>query len=398
MKPKLWIATELFFPEETSTAFILTKIANFLSQRFEVEVICAAPATDRSTKISEGYFLKEDIRIRKVTSRFQNKNSLISRSFRFLSLSLSIFFKLIFKVKKGDKVFIVTNPAPLIVLAAIAKKIKNFDLTVLVHDVFPENTVPAQIIRSENHWSYRFLKLIFDWGYASAETLIVLGRDMKEVVEEKVSRFRKKPVVQIIENWADIENIYPVNRDSIDEEVVFQYAGNIGRVQGLMELLLDIKNAGNPRLHFHFIGDGAVKKDMEAFVSHENLQNIFFGGNYKRNEQNEILNSCDIAIVTLSQGMYGLGVPSKTYNILAAGKPVMFIGNPNSEIGKLVSENGIGFVFAENDYDRRRSFFKNFNLTKEELAVMGQKSRTLAIGDYSESKILEKFERVFTGM
>ena len=80
MKPKLWIATELFFPEETSTAFILTKIANFLSQKFEVEVICAEPATDRSTKISEGYFLKEEIRIRKVTSRFQNKNSLISRS------------------------------------------------------------------------------------------------------------------------------------------------------------------------------------------------------------------------------------------------------------------------------------------------------------------------------
>ena len=137
---------------------------------------------------------------------------------------------------------------------------------------------------------------------------------------------------------------------------------------------------------------------MEAFVSHENLQNILFGGNYKRNEQNEILNSCDIAIVTLSQGMYGLGVPSKTYNILAAGKPVMFIGNPNSEVGKLVSENGIGFVFAENDHDRIRSFFKNFNLTKEELAVMGQKSRTLAIGQYSESKILEKFESVFTGM
>ena len=126
MKPKLWIATELFFPEETSTAFILTKIANFLSQKFEVEVICAEPATDRSTKISEGYFLKEEIRIRKVTSRFQNKNSLISRSFRFLSLSLSIFFKLIFKVKKGEKVFIVTNPAPLIVLAALAKKNQEF--------------------------------------------------------------------------------------------------------------------------------------------------------------------------------------------------------------------------------------------------------------------------------
>lgn len=49
-----------------------------------------------------------------------------------------------------------------------------------------------------------------------------------------------------------------------------------------------------------------------------------------RSQQNDFLNACDIGIVTLNDGMYGLGVPSKSYNIWAAGKPILYIGDDNS--------------------------------------------------------------------
>lgn len=76
------------------------------------------------------------------------------------------------------------------------------------------------------------------------------------------------------------------------------------------------------------MGDGALKDKLIKYVEEIGLTNkINFFGNYSREEQNKILNYTDIALVTLSKGMYGLGVPSKTYNILAAGKPILFIGD-----------------------------------------------------------------------
>jgi len=77
--------------------------------------------------------------------------------------------------------------------------------------------------------------------------------------------------------------------------------------------------------------------------------------------------------------MYGLGVPSKTYNILASGRPVMYIGPKDSEIDLLVREEGIGYCGWPETWDL------------DELRAMGKKARALAERDYSEETILKKF-------
>ena len=92
--------------------------------------------------------------------------------------------------------------------------------------------------------------------------------------------------------------------------------------------------------------------------------------------------ACDIALVTLQDGMFGLGVPSKTYNILASGRPVLFLGPKGSEIDLLVREKGIGYCEWPEKWD------------KEVLAEMGKKARALAEAEYSESVILKKILRV----
>ena len=77
--------------------------------------------------------------------------------------------------------------------------------------------------------------------------------------------------------------------------------------------------------------------------------------------------------------MYGLGVPSKTYNILASGRPVLYFGPKDSEIDLLVREHGIGFCGWPEKWDM------------EELKMMGRKARALAEREYSERTILKKF-------
>ena len=396
---KLWIVTELFYPEETSTSYILTKIANKLCENYEVHVICGPEAYElASTMTRSTLTLNKAINVHRVSNVNLDKNKLLFRIIRFIILSIKLSLSLSKKVNKKDKVLIVTNPAPLLLFVSIIKKIKKFHLSILVHDVFPENTIPAGIFKSKKNVIYGLIKAIFDKAYSTADRLIVLGRDMKEVLFDKT----KNTSISIIENWADIHSIFSKDRSiwtSFSQKnknlIHIQYAGNIGRVQGLMELLSIIKEANNPLLHFNFIGEGALKSEMILFVEKNNMNNISFLGSYKRDEQNNILNSCDLSVVTLSSGMYGLGVPSKTYNILAAGKPIIFIGDKNSEISLLIDENEIGYCFSPNDREQLLLFLKNLSLNElDKLTAMGNKARCLAEIKYSEENILNKYLQI----
>lgn len=393
---KLWIASELFYPEETSTAYILTKIANKLSAKYDVKVVCGNPVYDKLPK-STSLRLDPNIFVQRIKSVSGDKNSLLNRSLRFSILSLSILLYLLRYVKKGDKVLIVTNPAPLIILMSILKKLKGIHLIILVHDVFPENTIPAGILSHPNSIVYRLIKRIFDMAYSKANQVIVLGRDMEKVMKAKIKRFTNKPKISIIENWGDVENIYPLPRNVafsdeslLKEKIVFQYAGNIGRVQGLLELLETIKEVKNDKIVFCFIGEGAEKTKMKNFVYRNKIHNVFFGDAFSRDEQMMILNKTDLAFVSLASGMFGLGVPSKVYNILAAGKAIMYIGEKNTEIDLLVRERNIGYSF-QNSGDLL-SFFNNINEGFiPDLVVKKQNARRIAEEYFSEEVILNKF-------
>ncbi|AZA51863.1 glycosyltransferase family 4 protein [Chryseobacterium sp. G0201] len=394
----LWIATELFYPEETSTSFILTKIANQLSDKYSVKVVCGDPVYDKNNK-SESFTLNSNVFVHRIKGFTGNKDSLISRSLRFIFLSFSIFFYLFKNVKKGEKVFIVTNPAPLILLISILKRLKKIELIILVHDVFPENTIPAGIIKSESSFLYKILRSIFDKAYSKADRLIVLGRDMQIMIENKTQRFKNNPKIEIIENWGDTENIRPLSKDevfennsSLKDKVVFQYAGNIGRVQGLLELLEIIKMVTNDKLAFYFVGEGAVKQKMKEYVELNKMQNVYFGDAYSREEQLSVLNKADVAFISLAEGMFGLGVPSKTYNILSAGKPILYLGEKNSEIDLLVKEKSIGYSFQHNQKEELLRFFNSFNENSVlDLKIKKENARKVAEQEFSEQIILNKF-------
>lgn len=397
----LWIATELFYPEETSTSFILTKIANRLSEKYDVKVVCGDPVYDKQKKSSH-FSLDSRVNVHRIKGWSGNKNRMLSRSLRFVFLSLSIFFYLWKNVKKGEKVFMVTNPAPLILLVSILKRLKKIELIILIHDVFPENTIPAGIIKSEKSVLYRILRSIFDKAYSKADLLITLGRDMQKVIEAKIRKYNRLSKIEIIENWGDTEGIYPLlkeevlNEDSsLKDKIIFQYAGNLGRVQGLIELLHIIKKVKNNRLVFHFVGEGAVKNTMLEYVEENKLKNVFFDGAYSREVQLQVLNKADVSFVSLAPKMFGLGVPSKTYNILAAGKPVLYVGEKNSEIDLLLREENIGYSFQHFEEQKMLDFFNSFDETSvQELEIMKQKARKVAEEKFSEEIILNKFYNI----
>lgn len=368
IKQRLWIVTELFPPDETSTAYILGEIANAMISKYQVKIICGPEIYDKRKKLDENNKFKLDasIEVYRANGADLDKNTKTGKALLFLLMSKRLFALAKKNIKNEDKVLMVTNPAPLVLMMGWLKRERGFDWHILVHDIFPENTKPAGLKLP----MYGVFKRLFDNAYSCADQLIALGRDMKDVLMKKIEKAKKsKPRIVIIENWADLDGIKP--QPMPNGKIILEYAGNIGRVQGLNKVIDNLPD----HVELHLYGTGSMEETLKKL----NHPRVFFHGPYFRSQQNEVLAACHIAIVTLQEGMYGLGVPSKTYNILASGRPVLYFGPKDSEIGLLVRENGIGFCGWPEKWDM------------EELKMMGRKARTLAEQEYSKRTILNKF-------
>lgn len=363
---RIYIITELFPPDETSTAYILGEMANVCTKKYEVHVICGPKVYDTRKKIDveHPFLLDPAVSLHRVKGIGIDKNKALGKTLSFLMMSWRL-QKLSRKlVKSGDKVLLVTNPAPLILFISRLRKKRQFELNVLVHDVFPENIIPAGLNMPVA--VYRFVKKHFDKAYSHVDKFLTLGRDMANVVRGKAG---DKAQVCIVENWADNDTITP--QPMPEGNIILEYAGNMGRVQGLDKLVHELPND----VELHFYGTGAMENSLKAM----GLPNVFFHGPFFRSQQNEVLAACHVAIVTLSENMYGLGVPSKTYNIMASGRPIIYFGPEKGEIALMIKENKIGYIGWPEKWDM------------EEIKEKGAQARALAERDYSKETILNKF-------
>ena len=98
-------------------------------------------------------------------------------------------------------------------------------------------------------------------------------------------------------------------------------------------------------------------------------------------------------MVSLTAGMYGLGVPSKTYNIFSAGKPILFIGDYQSEIARYVNDNDAGWAFTWNQKKEITDFLNKIDLdTLKEINKKGTNAFELVKRKFTKSIILENYK------
>jgi glycosyltransferase involved in cell wall biosynthesis len=399
---KIWIVSEFYYPVLTSTGYYITEIAEFLAtKKKNINVICTDSKYNENDNFN--YVKKENrngVLIHRIKSESLDKNNFLKRTIKLFFSSIKLFYKLFISVRKNDEILIVTNPAFLILLMPILKFFKGVNYKILVHDIFPENLVAIGKI-NKTSFINKFLKLWFDFSYSQAEKCIAIGRDMEEILLKK----NVKPSnLCFIPNWADTDEVQPIsknqtnliNKSNLKDRFVFQFAGNLGHAQGIENILASIKLLSNLKIHFLFIGSGAMENKIKEFINNNPLNNVTHVGFQKRSEQNDFLNACDVAIVTLSDGMFGLGVPSKSYNIMATGKPILIIADDNSEISQCVKENNIGWVVKPNDPVQLK---KHFELIYQEYVsnklLNISNSREIALNFFSKRIILNKYFELF---
>lgn len=399
---KIWIVSEFYYPVVTSTGYYITEVAEFLATKMKnINVIC----TDSKYNENDNFnYVKKEFRngvlIHRIKSESLDKNNLIKRTIKLFFSSIKLFYKLFISVRKNDEILIVTNPAFLILLMPIIRLFKRVNYKILVHDVFPENLVAIGKV-NKNSLINKFLKLWFDFSYSQAEKCIAIGRDMEEIL---LNKNVKSSNLCLIPNWSDTDEVQPMSKNqtklickaNLKDKFIFQFAGNLGYAQGINNIIEAIKLVKNENIHFLIIGSGAMEKTIKEFVNNNPFNNVTQIGFQDRNEQNDFLNACDVAIVTLNDGMLGLGVPSKSYNIMAAGKPILIVADKNSEISLCVNEHNIGWVVKPNDpkllSEAIENVYKEFSKSNSRNF---SNPREIALKYFSKEIILNKYLNLF---
>lgn len=343
---KIFLITEFHSSSQNSTGYLTEKLYHALLRQKDFETVLITKKDENITSLPNAIYVQQ--------SDYQ-KSRLVSRIWHELNLNSKFLIKSLRNISSEDLVITGTNPTFLLFIIFFLKKYRNFDWILLIHDVFPENLVASRTL-SEKSLTYKLSKMVFDKIYASPNKVITIGKDMQQLINKKA----KRNDAEFVPNWIDVEDVEVQSKAnnqilqqlglSDSKKVVFSFFGNIGRVQGLEELIQAINQMKeSENAEFIFIGDGAYVDRLKSLISESGKDNVVYYGRVEQQEKSMGLNACDISIVTLADGMLGLGVPSKAYYSMAADKPLFCIMDKKSEIYTMVEECNIGWAVEPNN-------------------------------------------------
>ena len=352
----VFILTEFISPEINSTGYYWNNIATSLSSEL-TGVTCISPRSSTQFEGSNFNLIEFDLYFK------NNKENLFIRSLYQVELIIKMILISKKHASSNDIFFTGTNPALMVFFIPILRKLTSAKWIILSHDVFPENLVSAGIFKRKNI-IFKALKKVVDYVISSSDGIIVIGRDMQEVMIRK-HRNGSKDNINYIPNFyppeLDNKNIEPTfNSTSGISNLSFSYFGNFGRVQAIPSLLKVINEAQIDNIKYFFIGDGACKNLLEEYAFKENF---IFIDQIPFKDFQQGLKYGDIGIVTLSSDMYGLAVPSKAYFYIGSRKKVLYLGPKNSELHRMIIKNpNLGWYADINNLDECTFVLRNIAL------------------------------------
>ena len=403
---RVWVASELYYPEDTSTGYFLTRIAEGLAGTFDVHVICGRPSySARGLRVTATEQRAGTTIHRMPATRF-DKDRLLLRLVNAATFTIVTFVFALLRLRRGDVVLVVTNPPTLPAVIVAAARLRGARTTLLVHDVYPEILAATGIVARDGA-PYRVLAALFAKLARACDTIVVLGRDMRDVMAAKLGP--AGPAVVIIPNWGDIDTIDPAARDAnalrcklgLDGKFVVQFSGNAGRTHDL-DAVLDCAAASSDRddVHFLLIGYGGKFAGVADRIARRGLTNITLLPRQPRDVLATMLTGSDLTVIPFIEGMIGLSVPSRMYNVMAAGVPIAAMTDARSELALVVAETRCGWILAPGDAGALAALTKDLAAGRAmgEARQRGDAGRRAAEADYTIDRVIARYAETLSGL
>ena len=342
-----------FAPDTAPTGEVITRIVEeFVAAGQKVHVVTALPWY-RTHSIESGWTGKL-VRVEKTSwgsvTRVhpfpgKSKTNLLRRAIGFAAFSVVAGVCTLFAGgihRRPSAIISMSPPLTLGLTGWLAARLRFTKTIFNIQDVFPDAAVETGAITNTKIISVaRWLERV---SYHRSDAVVVLSDDLKDNVDRKVSP-KHRDKVRVIPNFVDAERIVSMDRMTpyrrelgIGDEQVVMYAGNVGYSQSLEMILHAAREI--PHAIFVINGDGAARVDLEQEA--QGIPNIRFAGYQPRERVPEVLASADLHVVPLRTGLGAVSVPSKTYSILAAARPVVAAIDAGTEVTRILEASGAG--------------------------------------------------------
>jgi colanic acid biosynthesis glycosyl transferase WcaI len=412
-RPRLQVLSLVFSPDGVSTAQLMTELATDLHRTtFDVSVVTTRPHYNRDavaearqplTRLWPGLLWRSEIEGVTVyhTRAPVRAGGILRRAFGWALFHAIALVAALRLVRRADVIFV---PSPLLTLGALGRLLQvplRGRMVYNVQELYPDLAVEAGLIR--NPLLVRVLRRLERYVYDHAAAVTAITDGIRDAIVAKGIAPSK---VVTLPNFVDVSDLSPQPKANAfaaehgwTSRFVVLYAGNMGHLQGL-DVLLDAAVAMRdaPEVLFAFVGEGVAKPDLERRAADLRLDNVAFVAHQPYARVPQIYASSDLCVVSLAGEVRTGALPSKVFRIMACGRPVLALCEPDSDLAALVRDAGAGAVCAPTDAPGIVAAVRALRGDAALGAAQGARGRRYVEERLSREAITDRYAALLTGL
>jgi colanic acid biosynthesis glycosyl transferase WcaI len=383
---KLVVVSQHYPPDSTTTAAIMASIAEHLATGLSVLVLSGTSGSS-----ADGSRLSRPV-IVEIKNRMPAKAALLRRAIAEALFTLRAFWAVLIRARSGDILLTVTTPFMAQYAVVAAAKLKWANSILVIHDLYPDALVvagfltrdsfPARMIRGANALMFRALKAI-----------VIIGRDTEGHLACYGQATRDK--THFIPNWATLvpgvrslaaDNPY---RRLCKGRFIVGLSGNLGFTHDPLVVFEAAKLLrSDAAIGFLLSGWGVGFEKLRVLQSEANLPNVTLIERVPEENLELLLSAADVWIIPYRKDVAGVSIPSRFYNLLAVGRPVVVVSEAYAEAALTVTENDLGWVVMPGRPDElaralgAASLSQDSSMADRAVAIAKNFSRERAMSSY----------------
>lgn len=398
-KKDILFLCQFFHPEYVSSATLPTDTAIALSKAgFSVGALCGYP---KEYHLADEVPLKEKyegIEIKRLKYRQKKRVNTIDRLINYFSFTMKV-ARNFGEFKKYKTVIVYSNPPILPVIPALANKFFGIKVVFVSYDVYPEMAYITKSI-SKNGIISKVMKFSNKIIFKRLEKVVALSSEMKAYLLNCRLTLSNKQI-EVIPNWFEdkikidknngIQN-YTLNSIKREDNLVVSYLGNMGICQDIDTIVCAIRQLkDNNKIKFLFAGHGNKMGKLKEIIKEENLDNVKIYDFLHGQDFEDVLNISDCFLVSLTEGLTGLCVPSKTYSYMMAGKPIIAIMGKNSDIVRDLEQFNCGYSMEVGEHKKLVKAIEELYSNNDNRKLMGENCRRVFLEKYTKEKCTQQY-------
>lgn len=391
---KVILVNRHFYPDRSPTTRLVSDLAFRLAeQQQEVHVVTSRVRLDAPSTLLQAEEELDGVQIHRLWTSRLSRRFYPARLADYLTFHLATEKRLLELVDRGDRVVATSEPPGLSSLVAGIARRRNALQINWLHELFPEAAI-TRGLRSLRGRIGRQLIAARTRALENSYMTVVPGDRMRDRLIEQGLDPNK---VRVIRDWVDGRELAPIGdqdnplreRLGLRGRFVVGYVGDLNRGHDYQTLINAADRLrGEPGIRFLIAGGGSQMNAMRKEAKRRNLANLVFEPFPSPDDLRMAMGLPDIHLLSLRPEMEGLLVPGKFYRIVAAGKPMLFVGAADGEVGRWVHRARMGTTVEPGDGGRLARRILLMRMAPERLERMGENARLLYRARFASRKPL----------